>query len=40
MGLGLSSISFIAVPIAAGWCALSIWLGKRQAEMAKARATE
>ena len=40
MGLGLSSISFIAVPIAAGWCALSIWLGKRQVEMAKARATE
>ena len=40
MGLGLSSISFIAVPVAAGWCALSIWLGKRQAEMAKARATE
>ena len=40
MGLGLSSISFIAVPIAAGWCALSIWLGKRQVEMAKARASE
>ncbi len=40
MGLGLSSISFIAVPIAAGWCALSIWLGKRQLEMAKARASE
>jgi AAA family ATP:ADP antiporter len=40
MGLGLSSISFIAVPVAAGWCALSIWLGKRQVEMAKARATE
>jgi ATP:ADP antiporter, AAA family len=40
MGLGLSSISFIAVPIAAGWCVLSIWLGKRQIEMVKARATE
>ena len=39
MGLGLSSISFIAVPVAAGWCALSVWLGKRQAEMAKTRAT-
>jgi len=39
MGLGLSSISFIAVPVAAGWCALSIWLGKRQVEMSKARAT-
>ena len=38
-GLGLSSISFIAVPVAAGWCALSIWLGKRQVEMAKAQAT-
>ena len=40
MGLGLSSISFIAVPVAAGWCVLCIWLGKRQVEMAKARATE
>jgi AAA family ATP:ADP antiporter len=40
MGLGLSSISFIAVPVAAGWCALSIWLGKRQVEMAKTRYTE
>ena len=40
MGLGLSSISFIAVPVVAGWCALSIWLGKRQVEMAKARATD
>jgi len=40
MGLGLSSISFIAVPVAAGWCALSVWLGKRQAEMAKTRPTE
>jgi AAA family ATP:ADP antiporter len=40
MGLGLSSISFIAVPVAAGWCALSVWLGKRQAEMEKTRATE
>jgi len=40
MGLGLSSISFIAVPVAAGWCALSVWLGKRQAEMEKTRAPE
>ena len=40
MGLGLSSISFIAVPVAAGWCALSVWLGKRQVEMSKARATD
>jgi AAA family ATP:ADP antiporter len=40
MGLGLSSISFIAVPVAAGWCALSIWLGKRQVEMAKAQAAK
>jgi AAA family ATP:ADP antiporter len=38
LGLGLSSISLVAVPIVAGWCVLSIWLGKKQAQMAKANA--
>ena len=37
LGLGLSSISFIAVPMVVGWCALSIWLGKKQAQLARAR---
>jgi len=37
LGLGLSSISFIAVPVVVGWCALSVWLGRKQAELAKAQ---
>src|SRR2546423_6376725 len=35
LGLGLSSISFIAVPILAGWCVLSLWLGRRQVALAQ-----
>jgi AAA family ATP:ADP antiporter len=37
MGLGLTGISFVAAPLAALWCGLSLWLGKRQATMAEAR---
>ena len=37
LGLGLTGISFVAAPLAAIWCGLSIWLGKKQAAMAKAR---
>jgi AAA family ATP:ADP antiporter len=37
LGLGLGSISFVAVPVAIGWCALSIWLGRKQEEMAVER---
>ncbi len=33
-GLGLTGISFVAAPLAAIWRGLSIWLGKKQAEMA------
>src|SRR3989449_1961986 len=40
LGLGLSTISFIAVPVVAGWCALGIWLGRKQVELARARKTE
>ena len=36
LGLGLSSISFVAVPVVAGWCGLSLWLARRQAVLAKA----
>jgi AAA family ATP:ADP antiporter len=35
LGMGLSSISFIAVPVVAGWCVLSLWLGRKQAVLAK-----
>ncbi len=34
LGLGLSAISFIAVPLVAGWCALGVWLGRKQAALA------
>jgi ATP:ADP antiporter, AAA family len=37
LGLGLTGISFVAAPLAAIWWGLSIWLGKRQAEMAEPR---
>ena len=35
-GLGLTGISFVAAPLAAIWCGLSIWLGKKQAALADA----
>jgi ATP:ADP antiporter, AAA family len=37
LGLGLTGVSFVAAPLAAIWCGLSIWLGKRQATMAETR---
>ena len=37
LGLGLSAISYIAVPVVAGWCALGVWLGRKQVVLAKAR---
>jgi len=37
LGLGLTGISFVAAPLAAGWCLLSLWLGRRQASLAKGR---
>jgi AAA family ATP:ADP antiporter len=40
LGLGLTGISFVAAPLAAGWCALSLWLGRRQSALAKERTTE
>lgn len=37
LGLGLTGISFVAAPLAAGWCVLSLWLGRRQAALARER---
>jgi AAA family ATP:ADP antiporter len=37
LGLGLSAISYIAVPVVAGWCALGIWLGRKQVALANVR---
>jgi len=35
LGLGFTGISFVAAPLAAIWCALSLWLGRRQVAMAR-----
>jgi AAA family ATP:ADP antiporter len=40
LGLNISATSFIAVPLVAGWCALSLWLGKKQQTMARNREQE
>ena len=40
LGLGLTGISFVAAPLTAIWCALSLWLGRRQQTMARARESE
>jgi AAA family ATP:ADP antiporter len=37
LGLGVSTISFIAVPLVACWCALGIWLGRKQRALAEAK---
>jgi len=39
VGLGLSAISFIAVPIVAGWCALGVWLGCKQRALAESQSS-
>lgn len=40
LGLTLSGISFIAVPLSLCWLGLGIWLGRRQAQMAAAIALQ
>jgi AAA family ATP:ADP antiporter len=35
LGLGLSTISYIGVPVVAGWCALGVWLGRKQRVLAE-----
>lgn len=37
MGLGLTGISWVAAPLAAGWCVLSVSLGRRQTALAHKR---
>ena len=34
LGLSLNAISWIAVPVTAGWCALSLWLARKQRALA------
>lgn len=40
LGLGISTISYIAVPIVACWCVLGIWLGRKQGDLAEAKRDE
>ncbi|MGC1323023.1 MAG: MFS transporter [Candidatus Udaeobacter sp.] len=37
LGLGLSGISFVTIPIIAVWLALSVWLGRKQRVLAEAK---
>jgi AAA family ATP:ADP antiporter len=37
LGLKLSAISYIAVAVVAGWCALGVWLGRKQRVLAGAK---
>jgi AAA family ATP:ADP antiporter len=37
LGLGLGAISYIAVAVVAGWCALGVWLGRKQRALADAQ---
>jgi ATP:ADP antiporter, AAA family len=38
LGLSLNAISWIAVPVTAGWCVLSLWLARKQRALADAQA--
>src|SRR5437870_2688872 len=40
LGLSLSAISYIAIPIVAGWCVLGVWLGRKQHARALAQRQE
>ena len=37
LGLGFSAISYIAVALVVIWCALGVWLGRRQIQLAEAQ---
>src|SRR6266446_6218830 len=37
LGLELPNISFVAVPVVAGWCGLSLWLARKQRALADAK---
>jgi ATP:ADP antiporter, AAA family len=37
LGLGLAGSSFAAVPLAGGWLALSLWLGRKQLALLQER---
>jgi AAA family ATP:ADP antiporter len=35
LGLGISGIAFAGLPVAAGWLAVSFWLGRKQAQLGR-----
>jgi AAA family ATP:ADP antiporter len=37
LSLGLTGISFVAVPLAALWCGLSLWLSRKQGALTRER---
>jgi AAA family ATP:ADP antiporter len=37
LGLGLVGISWVAVPVGGMWCVLSIWLGRKQRQLAEVK---
>jgi ATP:ADP antiporter, AAA family len=39
-GLTMRAVSFIAVPLIAVWCGLSLWLARKQSQLAKAQPNE
>ena len=40
LGLDVRIMSYLAVPLVAFWCGLSLWLGRRQVALAEARAKQ
>ena len=40
LGLGMTGISLVAVPLSVAWVVSSLWLGRRQEERAKAATAE
>lgn len=37
LGLGISAISYIAIPVLAVWCGVGVWLGRKQVALARER---
>ena len=35
LGLAFSPISYLGIPVVAGWCALGVWLGRKQQTLAR-----
>ncbi|MDX2060969.1 MAG: MFS transporter, partial [Gemmatimonadales bacterium] len=35
LGLGLAGTAFVAAPLAAAWLGIALWLGRRQATLAR-----